>query len=642
MPTGRTKELKNENQTPTGQVGRDHRGIPPLFMPAVKPSLMRHSLKTRITLFVLAIFVLSLWALAYVASQVLQEDMERLLNDEKESVAHMVAEKINEQLQLRFEALELRAERIDERLMTHPKALQAHLEDRVVINQLFNGGFYVADSEGTAIASVPVAVKRIGISYMFRNHVASALKEGKAAISTVEIGKALQAPVFSLAVPIRNAQGQIIGCLVGIINLNTKNFLDQTMQPYGKTGGFVIVSRPQRMAVTATDKSRVMEPQSAPGVNPALDRFLDGYEGSTVFVNQNGVEMYQSAHDIPLANWYVAVELPAAEVLAPIRAMQQRMLWATMLLSLLAGGLIWWILGRQLKPMQVAAATLREHVTSGKTPNALPNTTRDEIGQLIGGFNQLLETLRQREGLLQMERDSTRNILATVEAMIIALDPAGRVTLINRKACEILGYREDELIGQDWFATCMPRSSDQVRAVFKQVIAGKLAGSEYAENPVRTRSGDERLIAWHNSSIRDKEGNIIGALTAGEDITERKQAALQLAESEAKHHAELSTALDGQRQAARTALSLMEDAVSAKQQAEAMSAKLTEQVDELSRWQQAMLDREDRIITVKQEVNELLAQLDQPPRYGDQLPADRVSDVGQPPSQAAPKSSSKQ
>jgi PAS domain S-box-containing protein len=40
-----------------------------------------------------------------------------------------------------------------------------------------------------------------------------------------------------------------------------------------------------------------------------------------------------------------------------------------------------------------------------------------------------------------------------------------------------------------------------------------------------------------------------------------------------------------------------------------------EQLGELHRWQQTMLGREDRIIKVKQEVNELLVQLGQPPRY---------------------------
>ena len=137
---------------------------------------------------------------------------------------------------------------------------------------------------------------------------------------------------------------------------------------------------------------------------------------------------------------------------------------------------------------------------------------------------------KQAEEALKLERDNTRNILATVDAMIIALGPEGRITLVNRKACEILGYREDELLGQDWFATCLPHSIDvdQVRAVFKMGMAGNLAGSEYYENPVRTHSGEERLIAWHNSSIRDKDGNIIGGLSAGVDITERKQAQLAL------------------------------------------------------------------------------------------------------------------
>ena len=66
-------------------------------------------------------------------------------------------------------------------------------------------------------------------------------------------------------------------------------------------------------------------------------------------------------------------------------------------------------------------------------------------------------------------------------------------------------------------------------------MAGQLGVLEYYENPVRIRSGDERLIAWHNSSIRDKDGSIIGALTAGEDISERKQAEEDLRKSEARY-----------------------------------------------------------------------------------------------------------
>jgi PAS domain S-box-containing protein len=73
---------------------------------------------------------------------------------------------------------------------------------------------------------------------------------------------------------------------------------------------------------------------------------------------------------------------------------------------------------------------------------------------LVGLSLDITEEIRQEQALL-LERDSTRNILATVEAMIVALDTEGRITLINRKGCQILGYSEAELLGKDWFSTCL-------------------------------------------------------------------------------------------------------------------------------------------------------------------------------------------
>ncbi|AFL75825.1 sensor domain-containing protein [Thiocystis violascens] len=142
----------------------------------------------------------------------------------------------------------------------------------------------------------------------------------------------------------------------------------------------------------------------------------------------------------------------------------------------------------------------------------------------------------QREAIdaLRKERDTVRNILQTVEAIIVALDTEGRMTLINRKGCQLLGYDEAELIGKDWFMTCLPRNSDveSIRSLFRKTIDGDLAGSEYVENAVRTRSGEERLIAWHNSRLLGSQGTVIGGLCAGQDITERRQAERKLIESE--------------------------------------------------------------------------------------------------------------
>jgi hypothetical protein len=59
----------------------------------------------------------------------------------------------------------------------------------------------------------------------------------------------------------------------------------------------------------------------------------------------------------------------------------------------------------------------------------------------------------------------------------------------------------------------------------------------------------------------------------------------------------------------------MEDALTAQRQAESLGVELAKQLDELRRWQQVTLGRESRILSMKKEINELLATHGQPPRY---------------------------
>jgi diguanylate cyclase (GGDEF)-like protein/PAS domain S-box-containing protein len=139
---------------------------------------------------------------------------------------------------------------------------------------------------------------------------------------------------------------------------------------------------------------------------------------------------------------------------------------------------------------------------------------------------------------LREERDFNRNILRNTEAIVVTLDTQGRITLINRKGCQLLGYDEAELLGQDWFATCLPPNTqiDQIREIFRKAMRDDLLGSEYYENPVLTRSGEQRLIAWHNSSLSDAHGNLVGGMSIGMDVTQQRQAEALLRASEERFH----------------------------------------------------------------------------------------------------------
>jgi len=145
-------------------------------------------------------------------------------------------------------------------------------------------------------------------------------------------------------------------------------------------------------------------------------------------------------------------------------------------------------------------------------------------------------TKRKRaEQLLRKERDKAQKYLDVAAVMMVAIDSEQRVGLINRKGCEILGYSEDEILGKNWFVNFLPkRIKDQVREIFKKVMVGENESQEYYENPILTKNGDERLIAWHNTILRDDKGQVIAALSSGEDITERKRAEQKLLDDQAK------------------------------------------------------------------------------------------------------------
>ncbi len=131
---------------------------------------------------------------------------------------------------------------------------------------------------------------------------------------------------------------------------------------------------------------------------------------------------------------------------------------------------------------------------------------------------------------------TAKSLLDVAEVMLIALDSAGNIGLVNRKACEILGHTQEDLIGRNWFALCLPpEDRDAVASVFQKIMSGQIESFEYHENAVQRKDGSLRVIAWHNSLLRDEAGGITACLCSGKDITERRTAEKALRNSEAQY-----------------------------------------------------------------------------------------------------------
>ena len=130
---------------------------------------------------------------------------------------------------------------------------------------------------------------------------------------------------------------------------------------------------------------------------------------------------------------------------------------------------------------------------------------------------------RRAEEALHLERDFNSAILATVGAVVIVLDPSGRIVRVN-EACEaISGYRFEELQGRlVWDLLLLPEEIEAVKQVFATLQSGMFPSR--FENSWRCKDGSQRFIAWSNTALTDSHGGVDYVIATGLDITERRAA----------------------------------------------------------------------------------------------------------------------
>lgn len=132
---------------------------------------------------------------------------------------------------------------------------------------------------------------------------------------------------------------------------------------------------------------------------------------------------------------------------------------------------------------------------------------------------------KSENALMESER-KWRNILINTPQIGISLDPKGRIVFTNKHFLELTGWKEEEILGQDWIECFIPPETRQdIRRVFNQVMgSGSTTGFSTYENEILTRNGERRKVAWSNVLTRDPDGNIVDVTCLGIDLTEHKKA----------------------------------------------------------------------------------------------------------------------
>ncbi len=147
--------------------------------------------------------------------------------------------------------------------------------------------------------------------------------------------------------------------------------------------------------------------------------------------------------------------------------------------------------------------------------------------QLLEDVNQLV---RQKNALLTSANERNQNYLDVAAVIILVLDRAGNISMINRKGCQVLGYEESDLLGRNWFDMCVAEEArESLKELYNGIVNHHQPILEHFESGVIDRNSHERMISWKNVLLTDDEGNISGMISSGEDVTELKKTEEQLA-----------------------------------------------------------------------------------------------------------------
>ncbi len=121
----------------------------------------------------------------------------------------------------------------------------------------------------------------------------------------------------------------------------------------------------------------------------------------------------------------------------------------------------------------------------------------------------------------RVEASKAETYFNTSGVIMEVTDKDLRLVRLNQTGYDFFGYTPEEIVGKNWLDMRLPeRERDRIKALIRSELEGGFL-PRFTENPVVTRSGEERIVAWHDSLLRDADGQVTGLISSGVDVTDR-------------------------------------------------------------------------------------------------------------------------
>ena len=171
-----------------------------------------------------------------------------------------------------------------------------------------------------------------------------------------------------------------------------------------------------------------------------------------------------------------------------------------------------------------------EAISAGVTDYLQKEGDTSQYAVLANRIGNSVDQFRSKHALEESEKRLSLFIEQSPLG-VIEWDDGFDVARLNDAAERILGYTEDELLGESWETIVPPSDEDAVSGVVDELLRGE--GGYHSINENIRKDGTRIVCEWHNRVVTDEDENVVAIFSQIHDITDRREQRRELKKTSA-------------------------------------------------------------------------------------------------------------
>lgn len=271
-------------------------------------------------------------------------------------------------------------------------------------------------------------------------------------------------------------------------------------------------------------------------------------EGYLIETSEHGLKSFiaytyvKKYKDLPNPGWLLVILQDPQVIFGSVEKLENMILYTMIIIGfiLLASSFI--IAHRITRPILMIESTAQA-IIKGDWERKIDISSKDEIGVLANTFKKMVEYLKKYSEHLKSSREYTENIISNMIDSIIVVSPDNKIGTINQATLDLLGFKEEELIGKD-LHILFPGEGKEAPFLGNHEYPFNCQIKNY-EVCFKTKEDNKIPVLLNSSVIKEENGAISNIIYVARDISDRKRAEEILAAEKERLAVTLRSIVDG-------------------------------------------------------------------------------------------------